>query len=194
MTMKCCCILVVLACTLPASSAFGVQPHRCPLTQSTVTLKSSSSTVESGGDKKKSLFSKRKVTIKSAGDVEESIEATAASAKAMVDYDGMTVVSLKELLRERGLQVSGLKDELKIRLKLDDITSTSTSKESDDFDNGVFSSSEKDFLGKLPGTVPEVSTSAWVKSSSETAFNDRKFKDQLIQEENKIIVRFVHPV
>jgi hypothetical protein len=161
-----------------------------------LTLKSSSPSAEAGGDnilvKRKSLFSKRKISTESE-DIEES-QSIAVPVKVVVDYDGMTVASLKDILRERGLQVSGLKEELKTRLKLDDSTtpsstSTKESKESDNFDNGVFSSSEKDFLGKLPGTVPEVSTSSWVTSSSETAFNDRKFKDQRIQEENKAIVR-----
>ena len=139
--------------------------------------------------RRKGLLPKRRVsskpTISELDDLHKG-SITAKEEKAVVDYDGMTVAALKDILRERGLQVSGLKEELKIRLRDYDTTSTSA-KDSEDFDNGVFSSSEKDFLGKLPAPVG-VSSSAWVKSSSETAFNDRKFKDQVIQEEQKSII------
>ena len=98
--------------------------------------------------------------------------------QAVSDYDGLTVISLKELLRKRGLKVSGLKEELKTRLREDDTKYHIVPTEND-----VSSTSE----------ITSVDNSRTIEDELlnllfETAFNDRKFKDQQIQEEQKNIV------
>lgn len=199
--MKICFVSAVFAVILPYSSSFRVHVQRCTQLQSSWILRASGSSISESDSsnvqlKRKSLFTRRTA----ATSIDKPDEANIViDTKVVIDYDNMTVLGLKEVLRERGLQVSGLKEELKIRLKLDDsknqpvVSKSAKAKaEADDLDYGVFSSSEKDFLQNLPGPGlrPEVeSTNSWVKSSSETAFNDRKFKDQQIQEEQKNIVR-----
>lgn len=193
--MKASFFLFLSSATLPSSFSFGLQFQR--KFQSTVQLHGVSDSVVSGSDlpvKKRSLL-KKKGSVSSDEKSNQSDEETVVVVNSKLnDYDGMTVIRLKEILRERGLQVSGVKDELKKRLSQNDVDGhqgTADSSDSDDIDNlsdGEFSSSERDFLDSL---VPqeEKSSSAWVKSSSETAYNDRKYKDQQMQEEQKDIVR-----
>jgi SAP domain len=189
--MKAIFVIFLSGAALPSSLSFGLQFQRN--FQSTAQLHVVSDSVVSGSDlpvRRKSLLTKKasaSLDEKSHKQAEETVEVDNSKSN---DYDGMTVIRLKEILRERGLQISGLKDELKKRLSQNDIESHRGTIV-DDIDNlsdGEFSSSERDFLDNL---VPqeEKSSSAWVKSSSETAFNDRKYKDQQIQEEQKEIVR-----
>ena len=200
--MRGACVLAVFAVILPCNSSFGVHVQRCTQLPSSWILKASGSSVTESEPskvnvKRKSMFTRR-LAADSTYTVDKPVETDVIIVtKAVSNYDNMTVLSLKEILRERGLQVSGLKDELKLRLRLDDsknhITAAKSEEaEADDLDSGVFSSSERNFLKNLPGPEFESTpTNSWVKSSSETAFNDRKFKDQQIQEEQKSIVRLL---
>ena len=191
--MKAIFAIFLSGAALPSTLSFGLQFQN--RFQSTVQLHDVSNSVVSGSDvpvKRRSLLNKR-ISI-SSDEISHQPAVETDDNSTSKDYDGMTVIRLKEILRERGLQVSGLKDELKKRLFQNDIDEhkgSADSSDSEDIDHlseGEFSSSEKDFLDNL---VPqeEKSSSAWVKSSSETAYNDRKYKDQQMQEEQKNIVR-----
>ena len=195
--MRVCIIVAVFACYVPSSSSFGVQLQRCSSTASKMVLQASLTTTESAEPqrsllKRRGLFKRKSVESTNADEVSEPepvVVAAVVAQSAAIDYDGMTVIGLKEILRERGLQVSGLKDELKIRLRSDDAkTQTAVTTENEETDDDVFNSSEISFLKNMP-TTDAASTNSWVKSSSET-YNDRKFKDQQIQEEQKNIVRY----
>ena len=194
--MKAVFAIFLSSAALPSSLSFGLQFHR--KFQSTVQLHSVSDSVVSGSDlpvKRRSLLTKKASIASDEKSHQPAEEAVAVANSKLNDYDGMTVIRLKEILRERGLPISGLKDELKKRLSENDGDAhqiTAKSSDNDDIENltdGEFSSSERDFLDNL---VPheEKSSSAWVKSSSETAYNDRKYKDQQMQEEQKDIVRY----
>ena len=197
--MKSACVFAVFAVILPYNSSFVVHVQRCAQLPSSWILKASGSSItetehSNVNGKRKSIFTRR-LAAGSTGATDKPVETDVIIVtKAVISYDNLTVLSLKEILRDRGLQVSGLKDELKLRLTLDDSKNQITAAkledlEADDLDEGIFSSSEKNFLKSLPITDLETAPSnSWVKSSSETAFNDRKFKDQQIQEEQKNIV------
>jgi SAP domain len=190
--MKAIFVIFLSGSALPSSLSFGLQFQRN--FQSTIQLHGVSDSVVPGSDlpvKRRSLLTKKTIASLNETSHRQSKETVAVDNSKSNDYDGMTVIRLKEILRERGLQISGLKDELKKRLSNNDIEAHrgTDSDVVDNLSDGEFSSSERDFLNNL---VPqeEKSSSAWVKSSSETAYNDRKYKDQQMQEEQKEIVRY----
>ena len=174
-------ILSAVAVFLPSTSSFRLQHQKCSIITSYVVLKGAlkNDLVETDTvGKRKSLFSKRLTSpaVKTA-ELPPAVHST-------LKYDGMTVIDLKEMLRERGLHVSGVKDVLKMRLAADDYVSG----DSDDTD------SDDDIIPREAPTIDEImvdeaASPTWVKSSIETAYNDRKFRDQRIQEEQKTIVR-----
>ena len=118
-------MLAVFAVILPCNSSFGVHVQRCTQLPSSWILKASGSSVTESEPskvnvKRKSMFTRR-LAADSTNTVDKPVETDVIIVtKAVSNYDNMTVLSLKEILRERGLQVSGLKDELKLRLRLDD--------------------------------------------------------------------------
>ena len=156
--MRVCIIVAVFACYVPSSSSFGVQLQRCSYTASKMVLQASLTTTESAEPqrsllKRRGLFKRKSVESTNEDEVSEPepvVVAAVVAQSAAIDYDGMTVIGLKEILRERGLQVSGLKDELKIRLRSDDAkTQTTVTTENEETDDDVFNSSEISFLKNM---------------------------------------------
>ena len=175
--------LSAVAVFLPSTSSFRLQHQKCSMLTSNTMLKGALTNDHVETDtvsKRKSLFSKRVTSpVVKTAELPPAVHST-------LKYDGMTVIELKEMLRERGLFVSGVKDVLKMRLAADDYVSG----DSDDTD------SDDDIIPREVPTiddimVDEATSPSWVKSSIETAFNDRKFRDQRIQEEQKAIVRLL---
>jgi SAP domain len=172
--------LSAVAVFLPSTSSFRLQHQKCSMITSNIVLKGALQNDHVETDtvsKRKSLLSKRITSI-----VAEKAELPPA-VHSTLKYDGMMVVDLREMLRERGLHVSGVKDVLKMRLAADDYVSGDG--DDSDSDDDVIPQEVPEFNGILDD---ESASPTWVKSSIETAYNDRKFRDQRIQEEQKTIV------
>ena len=175
--------LSAVAVFLPSTSSFRSQHQKCSMGTSNIVLKGALQGDHVETDtvtKRKSLLFKRVAST-----VVEKVGLPPV-VHSTLKYDEMTVTDLREMLRERGLFVSGVKDVLKMRLAADD--NASGDGDDSDSDDDVIPREASEFDGLL---ADDAASPTWVKSSIETAYNDRKFRDQRIQEEQKTIVRLL---